>query len=45
MSFTFSNQNAVRRESTSPLNGMVPRTWSNADTRSVVIMTIRSARE
>ena len=45
MSFTLSNQNRVRRESTSPLNGMVPSTWSKALIRSVVTITIRSPRE
>ncbi len=45
MSFTLSNQKVVSRERISPLNGMVPSTWSKADTRSVVTMTIRSPRE
>ena len=44
MSFTLSNQKVVSRERISPLNGMVPRTWSKAETRSVVIIAIRSPR-
>ncbi len=44
MSFTLSNQKRVSRDSTSPLNGMVPSTWSKALTRSVVTMTIWSPR-
>ena len=40
MSFTFSNQKVVSRESTSPLNGMVPSTWSKALIRSLVTMMI-----
>ena len=45
MSFTLSNQKVVSRESTSPLKGMVPSTWSKALIRSVVTMTIWSPRE